>query len=334
MSQGLITSYTEKERLLRVLKGQSVDRPPVICPGGMMNAAVTEVVKNLKDNHNTTWQGMVEAARAVYNKTGFENYGVPFCMTCEAEPFNPNMDEGSYLCEPKILNYIPWPDTFILPEQESQKRKEVIQATLALANDKIPVIGNITGPISTATSIVDPIEFFKTLLKMPEKANQLLNVVNQSLISYAQSLVRSGADVIVLSDPTATGEILGIKYFEQFALPLYEAFSKAMDVPWIIHICGNVNAILPLLNRTGASALSVDSLMSIHRLKEIIDLPLMGNVSTLLLQEGPIERVENITMNALNAGVSIVAPACGLGMSTPIKHLAAMTQTVKKQKRG
>ncbi len=37
--------HTEKSRLLNILNGQSVDRPSVICPGGMMNAAVTEVVE-------------------------------------------------------------------------------------------------------------------------------------------------------------------------------------------------------------------------------------------------------------------------------------------------
>lgn len=333
MSQSPLKTYTEKERLLNVLKGLPVDRPPVICPGGMMNAAVTALVKDLNANHNTTWQGMVEAARAIHEKTGFENYGVPFCMTCEAEPFNPHMDEGSHFCEPKILKYIPWPEAFHLPVQESHKRKQVLEATRTLANDEIPVIGNLTGPISTATSVVDPIEFFKTLRKEPEKASQLLQVVNQSLITYAQALIENGADLIVLSDPTATGEILGIKYFESFALPLYQQFSKAIDVPWVIHICGNVTAVLPLLSQTGASAISFDSVMSIKGLKQSFELPLMGNVSTLLLQEGPMDRIQKSTQNALEAGISILAPACGLGMSTPIEHLRAMTQAVKSHRR-
>ena len=35
-----------KERLLRSLKGEAVDRAPVICPGGMMNSAIVDVMKN------------------------------------------------------------------------------------------------------------------------------------------------------------------------------------------------------------------------------------------------------------------------------------------------
>jgi len=37
-------SLSPKERLLRLLKHQGVDRPPVICTGGMINAAIVERV--------------------------------------------------------------------------------------------------------------------------------------------------------------------------------------------------------------------------------------------------------------------------------------------------
>ena len=39
------TTLTPKERLLRVLRKQAVDRPPVVCTGGMMNAAIVEIMR-------------------------------------------------------------------------------------------------------------------------------------------------------------------------------------------------------------------------------------------------------------------------------------------------
>ena len=33
-----------KERLMAVLSKKKADRPPVVCPGGMMNAAVVDVM--------------------------------------------------------------------------------------------------------------------------------------------------------------------------------------------------------------------------------------------------------------------------------------------------
>ena len=40
-----MSSLSPKERLLKVLNKEEVDRPPVICPGGMMNAAIVDIMK-------------------------------------------------------------------------------------------------------------------------------------------------------------------------------------------------------------------------------------------------------------------------------------------------
>ena len=39
---------------------------------------------------------------------------------------------------------------------------------------------------------------------------------------------------------------------------------------------------------------------------------LMGNVSTILLQYGPIDRIQKRLKNFLDCGIDILAPACGL----------------------
>ena len=65
--------FSPKERLQRVLAKQEVDRPPVICPGGMMNAAIVEVME--KDNHvlpeaHLTAEKMSDLAFDVHKYTG------------------------------------------------------------------------------------------------------------------------------------------------------------------------------------------------------------------------------------------------------------------------
>ena len=100
-----MSSFSPKERLLRVLDNKAVDRPPVICTGGMMNAAIVQVM-NLTGNtlpaaHH---QGELMAALAgdIHDHTGFENIGIPFCMTVEAEVLGSDIDYGTLACEPKI----------------------------------------------------------------------------------------------------------------------------------------------------------------------------------------------------------------------------------------
>ncbi|UUV17972.1 uroporphyrinogen decarboxylase [Fusobacteria bacterium ZRK30] len=327
---------TEKQRLIDVLNGKATDRPPVICPGGMMNAAVTEVVEGMKKNHNSDVDAMVKAAVKVHEITGFENYGVPFCMTIESEPFDVEVDLGSKLVEPRITKY----NEGILNHLDEIKVKHskralvVLEAISKLKNDEIPVIGNITGPMSVVTSVIEPTDYYKMMRKDKVMAMKFLEVVTDYLIQFATEMIDSGADLIAMSDPSATGEILGKKNFEEFMIPMYKKISEAVHekgVKIIIHICGKSKSILESLNKSGADSLSFDSAVGIRQAKEIIQAPIMGNVSTQLLDQGENEKVKLHTEAAIKDGTSIVSPACGLAMSTSIKNLKVMTDTVKSK---
>lgn len=329
---------SEKKRLLEALcGGKEIDRPPVICPGGMMNAAVTEVLAQIRGNHNVSKDDMVEAARKMHELTGFENYGVPFCMTAEAEPFGVRIDFGDKNREPVITDYNERPLSEIMSDYNDDyltafRIPAVLDAIAELKNDSIPVIGNITGAVSTATSVVDPLRLFKLMRKNPGEAYDFIEFINDKLASYAAEMVRRGADLIVVSDPTATGEILGKVNFEKFAVPMFKKLVSevhSLNSMIIVHICGDTTNILESLNLIGADAYSFDSIVNIKNVKKKINAKTMGNVNTQLLQDGPVERIITLTDNCIKSGSDILAPACGLGMSTPIKNLKAMTDCVK-----
>ncbi|MGB6128051.1 MAG: uroporphyrinogen decarboxylase family protein, partial [Psychrilyobacter sp.] len=116
-------------------------------------------------------------------------------------------------------------------------------------------------------------------------------------------------------------------------IPMYKKISEAVhrkETKIIIHICGKSKSILESLNKSGADSLSFDSVVGIKEAKEILIAPIMGNVSTQLLDQGEEEKIKLHTKMVINNGTSIVSPACGLAMSTSIKNLKAMTDTVKK----
>ena len=328
----------EKKRLLTVLKGERVDRPPVICPGGMMNAAVTEVIKDVDENHNVDVEAMVKSAIKVHELTGFENFGVPFCMTVECEPLGVELDLGDKHVEPLVTRYSQKSteeimETFVVDPRQTKRMPVVLEAINRLRNNEIPVIGNITGPISTASSVIDPLVFFKAILKEPERSYKFLNYINNLAIEYAKAMIESGADVIAISDPTATGEILGKKNFEKIAIPLYKKLVEEIhkhNIRVLIHICGNARNVLDSLNVIEADALSFDSIVNMKYAKAMIETRLMGNISTSLLHTGQEEKILSITRNCINSGVDIISPACGLGMGTPLKNLKTLTSFVKR----
>ncbi|HEX2950597.1 MAG TPA: uroporphyrinogen decarboxylase family protein, partial [Armatimonadota bacterium] len=100
-----MSEISPKARLLATLHREVVDRPPVMYTGEMMNAAIVDVMNEsgtvLPAAHHDP-DLMASLAAAIYNLTGFENFGIPFCMTVEAEVLGSAINFGTLECEPKI----------------------------------------------------------------------------------------------------------------------------------------------------------------------------------------------------------------------------------------
>ena len=339
-----MSELAPRERLGRVLAKQAVDRPPVICTGGMMNAAVVDVMAEadapkLPQAHFSA-EAMAALAERVQLATGFENLGVPFCMTVEPEVLGSRIDPGSLSCEPKIAAeaysssaQVELQDVSRLVQ--SGRIGTVIQAAwhLKRRNPEVPVIASLSGPVSTAASVVDPLSFLKELRTRPQDAHRVLDYVTRLLAAYAQEVADSGADVIAIGDPTATGEILGPKIFREFALRYLNMLCDAVHAagkPVIVHICGDMSRSRQYLAELHADAISVDAVVSLVRLKEdYSQISTMGNVSTSLLEFGEAARVARSTERLVRDGIDIIAPACGLSTSTGLDNIRALTGTVR-----
>lgn len=327
----------EKERLFKIVSRERVDRPAAICPGGMMSAAVTELLEGIPKNHFEDAGAMAEAARRVHSEAGFENLGVPFDMTVEAEEFGASVDMGDKTTEARVTSYCQTPIRDAVAKWragdiETLRSPAVMQAISELKNDSIPVIGNISGPISVATSVFDPIEIFKLIRKDPELTRDLLAAVSDRLKNLAREMVRAGADVIAMCDPTSTGEILGARNFREFSVPLYRELAHdihAAGAAFILHICGRADNIIDVMDTCGADAISFDSMVSVAAAKGKTTTPLMGNVSTMLLASGKLEGIAAATRGAIDKGVAIAAPACGIGMETTVASMRALVDAAK-----
>lgn len=303
-----------------------------------MSACVTEISAQVGGGQHSSTQAMVSAARIINERSGFENYGVPYCLTAEVETLGARVNIGDNLIEPRVTWYNDEPLEAIMENYSSMnvttgRMGIVLQAIRELRNSRVPVIGNVSGHISTASSLVDPLEMFKMLRRQPERATRFLTFINDYLISYALEMAKAGADVIAISDPTATGEILGPRNFQKFAFPYYQKIINTLQqagIPVILHICGNADNIVESLNEVKANAVSFDSIVNMKVARKGIRTGLMGNISTQLLHIGERAKIVSITRHALHSEVDIVAPACGLSMATSISNLKAMTDYVKE----
>jgi [methyl-Co(III) methanol-specific corrinoid protein]:coenzyme M methyltransferase len=310
----------------------------------MMNAAIVDVMTKtghtLPEAHFDAGR-MAELAVDIHQETGFENIGVPFCMTVEAEVLGSEIDYGTLACEPKIARELfPSVKDVVFRDIGSMlhagRISEVAGAVerLKLLRPDQPIIGSLTGPVSTAASLVDPMQFLKELRKERESAHRVLEYVSDCLVGFARTLVESGVTVICIGDPTATGEILGPRMFDEFAVTYLNRVIDgihAAGVPVLVHICGEMKAVKPSIPLLHSDAISTDAFVNLKLLKqEYPQLTTMGNLSTILLEGGDPEKVTRRTETLLHEGIDIISPACGLSTSTSLTAIRAMTDTVKE----
>lgn len=335
-----------RERLLGALQGTQLDRIPCICPGGMMNMIVTELMHKTNimwpDAH-TDVDKMTNLAAAVYEYGMFENYGVPFCMTIEVEGMGAEVDLGNTKFEPRVVSYVldTVSDYNKLKQLDTNMGRAKVSidviSRLKSKNEGVPVIGNLSGPISVASSLMEPVVFYKELRRKKEEAHKFMDLVTDQIMAFGKGQIEAGADVIAISDPSGTGEILGPDYFDEFAV---EYLNKLIDglheinkeIPIIVHICGQMHRVYPELNKIKADALSFDAMVSIKEVKE--QMPgriIMGNLSTYALEFSDKEKIKIMTRSVLNSGVDIISPACGLGTQSSLENIQAMLAAVKEE---
>lgn len=331
----------KKERLSKVLKNEKVDRPPCICPGGMMNMVTTE----LMEVSGVSWpeahlnpEMMANLAIASYKNECFENVGVPFCMTIEAEAMGAEVTLGTKIFEPHVTGYAfdsikDWKKLSRM-DLTKGRAKVVLDAIRIIKSQNLdaPIIGNITGPISVASSVIEPVNFYKSMRKDNKTVHEYMTFITEEIIEFANAQIEAGADIIVISDPSGTGEILGPKFFDEFVVKYINMLLdgiKDRNIGTIVHICGQMKNVYKEVSKVKSDALSFDSIVPIKQAKENLgNRVIMGNVSTYALEFASQEKVKALTRACIKNGSDIISPACGLGTKSPISNIQSILKAI------
>lgn len=173
-------------------------------------------------------------------------------------------------------------------------------------------------------------------IKDPQRMDDNLKKAADFLAQYAGLLFEAGGDVLSILDPTASGDLLSRKYFEKYVMPSYQRMREKIQCPISLHICGNTEDFLDLLPQTGFEAFSFEGpKVSVQAARQKIgdSMLLVGNIPTYdTLLFGAPERVREESLKALEDGVDILAPACGVPVQTPTENLKAMVRAVNEFK--
>ena len=168
----------------------------------------------------------------------------------------------------------------------------------------------------------------------------LLDYCSEATTQFIRLMKEAGADMVSNGDSPAGPSMLSPKMYEKFALP-YEKkvceYAHRLNMPYMLHICGNTDIILDQMITTGADSLELDYKTNIHRAEELMrgktvfsgNIPPSGVIALGtpdLVKEKTIELLEIFKDNPrfiLNAG-------CGIPPITPSENISALISAARK----
>ncbi|MDR2394850.1 MAG: uroporphyrinogen decarboxylase [Treponema sp.] len=193
------------------------------------------------------------------------------------------------------------------------------------------------GPFTLAGLLYGAENLMRDVYKNPDAVRRLIDFTVDLYIAYAELYIDNGVDFFLLAEPTTSGDMISRKHFEVFALPAFKKVFdtlKAKKVRTALHICGNIENRLDLLNDIGAELISVDYKVNLKKCREVFNkkTAFAGNVNPagVMLKERP-EGVAKASLECIadagNEPGFLLMPGCDIPPATPADNIRALTRT-------
>ncbi|MFA5311987.1 MAG: MtaA/CmuA family methyltransferase [Methanomassiliicoccales archaeon] len=330
---------TPKERVIGAIEMKKLDRPPVVCFTQSVTVDVMDAAKIHWPEAHTDAKMMAELSCAIPKVTGLESVRLPYCLTVEAEIMGCKVDLGKLDRTPMVKQHAFEAESPIeVPKDVIVGRAKTVVEAIKLCKQKVgneyPIVVGTTGPLTIAGHLVGTENLLLWMITDPEPVVKFIKAAAQLERQYIKALATAGADVIVMSDPSASTDMLSGEMFDEFAKPYTkEAFSDAGKAKTCLHICGDTTILLDHMIATGADCLSIEEKVSPEKAVDLVNgrRALVGNIGVVRpLLQGTPEDNYNMAKRVKAAGFNLVAPGCGLAARVPLANIQAMVKGVKE----
>ncbi len=219
---------------------------------------------------------------------------------------------------------------------------EAVQRLRERFGDEILIRGNADqAPFSLASMMRSPAAWMMDLLDEPRRplVFQLLDYCTEATCQFIRLMKQYGAHMTSNGDSPAGPAMISPGMYRTFALPYEQQVVKvahALDLPYILHICGNTEAILTDMVATGADGLEIDYKTNPMVAKSALRdrATFVGNIDpSAVLARGSVADVERTTSELLAQFADtprfILNAGCALPATTPAENIHAMIRVAR-----
>lgn len=224
-----------------------------------------------------------------------------------------------------------------------QHSLEAIRILKKYFNNEIFIRGNCDqAPFSLACSMRTPANFMMDLLLDQEKAICLMEYTTGMCVQFIRLMAEAGADMVSNGDSPAGPSMISPDMYRLFAFPYEKKMleeAHKLNIPYLLHICGNTDIILDQLAEMQPDAVELDYKTPIENIYSYFHdkSTLFGTVDPSgILALGTPDDVRRESRKILNIYKNnprlVIGAGCAIPPNAPEENLRTFIQTAKEDK--
>jgi [methyl-Co(III) methanol-specific corrinoid protein]:coenzyme M methyltransferase len=342
-----MAGLSSRDRVINLLNGGEVDRAP--CFSGMGNITVDGLKKSgvsFVEAHKSP-EAMARAAASSFELYGFESAVVPFDLGVEAEALGCRInfyEHSQGIIYPTVRSKILHTgDEVSMPEDFLERGRipllaRALEILKESVGDSVAIGSYVLGPFTLAGQLMDLNDLLKDSFKRQRDIGRLLNSLVPPLTALGNHLLEAGADFITVREMGASADIISPRMFRGLVMQPLKELISGIQGPRILHICGDTNPIVGMMQECGAEAISVEQKNDVAATRRALGdgAVILGNIDAfnLLVKASP-EEVREAVRKAVEAGVKGVMPGCDIWPEARAENMRALVEaTVEYSGRG
>jgi len=238
---------TPKERIVKLIMGQQLDRIPVL---PFVTAAAAQVLRANYREYSTNPEIFVKCQTEAQRLFGYDAVTAVPDMAVEAQGFGAKIifpDNNAGYPDPygwvvkspddymKVVKSFKWENATRMKNQ--LKVLETFKETLP----DLMAGGNTIGPMGLLTRIRNPNDLVRDVKYHPDKIHEVLELITEIQIDFVERQIEAGAGTIMVPVVLAERELMSREMWEELDAPYQKRiadFCRKKGANYCVHTCG------------------------------------------------------------------------------------------------